>query len=564
MMREAQSIPRSRAIVGRLILLSLCATAVIAIAVALWMTTNLFGYSGARWAPSRVPFVDRVVSLQTGTPADIAGVRVGDRLDIRDLSPAARLRHRNGLVFGQTVVLPIRRDGTRMTVTFAPWLYIRSPGWHAGGWDQLLSVVGEFLAVFVAALIVWRRPDSAEALLLALVLILTNLATAISTANFWVTPWPAVDLIAYIVAQPLGAAGVLLVATYALQFGRPISRARWILTWTTYAIVAFSALVADVGIAGEWLGLIDSQTWFFASTAPAIALIAVPSILPLVCAALALRDAAGNERTRLSWAAGSLAIVFIAAAFWQITQTLGIYVRSGVVVVDIAAFVYPLGLTYALLNRSLLDVGFALNRAAVFAATSLLIAGLFSGLQWLANAFITGLVGAHSVVVNLTIVVLVYYIMRIFRSQTDAVVSTLFFAARNRRLHTLRELPQMIDRISEAEAIAPFVVKELRAGANVEACVTWQEPERESDATTNPEPGGQWVEIPMLVRGQLRGMLFCQGTDGGTFAPDEMLALEQIAYRMATDRDDILATLLRSELRALRSQPILPPSQAVG
>jgi hypothetical protein len=68
----------------------------------------------------------------------------------------------------------------------------------------------------------------------------------------------------------------------------------------------------------------------------------------------------------------------------------------------------------------------------------------------------------------------------------------------------------------------------------------------------------------MLVRGQLRGMLFCQGPDNGTFAPDEMLALEQIAYRMATDRDDILATLLRSELRALRSQPISPPSQAVG
>jgi hypothetical protein len=53
MMREVQSIPRSRAIVGQRILLSLCATAVIAIAVALWMTMNLFGYSGARWLSYR-------------------------------------------------------------------------------------------------------------------------------------------------------------------------------------------------------------------------------------------------------------------------------------------------------------------------------------------------------------------------------------------------------------------------------------------------------------------------------------------------------------------------------
>jgi hypothetical protein len=50
----------------------------------------------------------------------------------------------------------------------------------------------EFWAVFVAALIVWRRPDSDEAQLLALVLILGNLGTAIAPlVNDWVTPWPA-------------------------------------------------------------------------------------------------------------------------------------------------------------------------------------------------------------------------------------------------------------------------------------------------------------------------------------------------------------------------------------
>jgi len=68
----------------------------------------------------------------------------------------------------------------------------------------------------------------------------------------------------------------------------------------------------------------------------------------------------------------------------------------------------------------------------------------------------------------------------------------------------------------------------------------------------------------MLVRGQLRGTLICRAPDDGEFAPDEILALEQLAYRLATDRDDILAASLRTELNALRLQRVgLQASQTV-
>jgi hypothetical protein len=62
------------------------------------------------------------------------------------------------------------------------------------------------------------------------------------------------------------------------------------------------------------------------------------------------------------------------------------------------------------------------------------------------------------------------------------------------------------------------------------------------------------VAFPMVVRDQLRGTLFCQPPDDGEFAPDEMLALEALAYRMLIDRDDILAVSLRAENTALRLQ----------
>ena len=64
-------------------LLALCALALAAIAIALWMTLNLYGASGVDWAASGVPFVDKVATIQPGSPAESAGLRIGDLLDIR-------------------------------------------------------------------------------------------------------------------------------------------------------------------------------------------------------------------------------------------------------------------------------------------------------------------------------------------------------------------------------------------------------------------------------------------------------------------------------------------------
>ncbi len=562
---KAQSSLSPQAMLRQRILLALCALAAAAIAVALWMTLNVYGSSGARWVPSGVPFVDVVAGIQPGSPAEGAGLRVGDRLDIRDLSPQIRLRDRNGFVLGQTVVLPIQRGGMRRTATFVPWPETKTTFWHDDGWDQVLSIVGEFWWVFVAALIVWRRPDSNEAQLLALLLLLSMIGTAIAPQlNSWVSPWPALDLVAYALSQPLSAVGTVMLATYALQFGRPISRARHFLTWTAYAIAALTTTVGIVGIIGEWLGAIDSQSWYFAQTAPSIALAVASSVLPVACAGFAFRDTHGAERARLAWAAGSLSINYLAGAVWATTQTLGTFTHIGTVLIDITVFLSPLGLTYALLSRRLLDVGFALNRAAVFAVTSLLLAGLFAGLQWVANTFLTGLFGVHNVAVEMTIVVAIYYAIRFSRQQTDAIVSRLFFASRNRRMQALREIPNMIDEISDAEAIAPLTVQYLRTGANIEAHVSWHVPDGELTPAEDTEWRASSVAFPMLVRGQLRGTLFCQAPDDGEFAPDETFALEQLAYRMATDRDDILASSLRAELNALRSQRVdLPVSQAL-
>ena len=43
----------------------------------------------------------------------------------------------------------------------------------------------------------------------------------------------------------------------------------------------------------------------------------------------------------------------------------------------IVGIIMPVGLTYSVLSRRLLDVGFALNRAVVYSAVSVVVVGLF-------------------------------------------------------------------------------------------------------------------------------------------------------------------------------------------
>jgi hypothetical protein len=348
-------------------------------------------------------------------------------------------------------------------------------------------------------------------------------------------------------AGPLIAFGIVLLATYAMLFARPANALRRALAWVAYAGAVLSGtlgLLWPLAIVFRipYVGALSSMAYSDITAELSYG-------LPLLCLLATIPQTHGAERARITWASASLLPFYI---FYSIPESiLSDTVSHWLLYVDnIELFLVPLGLTYSLLSRRLLDVDFALNRAAVFAVTSLLLAGLFAGLQWLANALLTGLVRVHNILVDMTIVVIVYYAMRVSRRATDAIVTRLFFPSRNRRLLALRDMGNAIDEISDEETIAPFAEQYLRTNAHVEARVFLQaSPDDDFPSADDRELG---VAFPMTVRGQLRGILFCRPPDDGEFAPDEVLALQQIANRIATDRDDLLAASLRGELNAVR------------
>jgi hypothetical protein len=245
-------------------------------------------------------------------------------------------------------------------------------------------------------------------------------------------------------------------------------------------------------------------------------------------------------------------------------------------------FITPVALTYALLSRQLLDIGFALNRAAVFTATTLLLAGSFAALQWLTNTILVDRTGQHNVAIELAITVIVYYLIRATRVRTDAIVSALFFSHRDRRIRAIEAVANSVDEVGDVQALCSFITQELLARAGIDSQVLFEDsagnyvpavgsapdvrPLDRDDRTivylrttrapvSAPHVAPNAVAYPLLVRARLRGILICRAPAGeNEFAPDENRALMTLATKTAAARDDLLAESMRRELAGLREQ----------
>jgi hypothetical protein len=567
-----------RTVAWRRSLLTLCAFSFACLVAAVVLSTREGARAGVHVQTTEPAFVDHiVVSVHSG--AYRAGLRTGDTIDRRLLTAPNRFRFANAIwPNGSIVALPVQRNGKMR------WINVRTFQPQVFGWQYWLGVSGCAWCLIFATILSLRRADSWEARLLALLLLLTTVASQLFPNN-WITAWPVLDAWAQVVSYVLFFTSLSLLTAYAALFARPLSRTRRLFTWSTYGFAAISIVYSVAGAAGQWYGTLDPVGPVYGSVVAQLAISVPGLVLPLCCAFLAIRESHGLERTRLTWAAVPLAIYILgqlaASLLYTLLPAMGDTIPN--LIGNATIFLAPLGLTYSLLSRKLLDIGFALNRAAVFAATTLLIAGLFSSLQWASNSFVSGVTHTHNVLVQLLIALVTYYIVRLSRTRTEAVVTSLFFAQRERRIEAIRELAIGVDDVAAADDIGAFVVAQLRSGAAVEAVVLLQAdsgdfvpangspPSSESmgaaDATIaalssrrtaiplpqGPKPGT--MAYPMLIRGRLRGVLICAPPDDdGTFAPDEGRALLELATKMASARDDLLAESLRDELRAFRAQ----------
>ncbi len=523
------------------------------------------GDAGLSLVPAHRPYTVTVASVTPRGPAARAGVRAGDRIDLRALSLDDRVLLIASPVAGRAVPLRIERGGSVRTVTIVPER-TRLDGF---GWAAYVMLL--WMAAF-AAVIGWRRPAVPEARLLSLAM---SVYVAADVLQFLATPWPAVDVAVSSLEWSgiLGTLSLALFVRFSELFGRPLGTSRRILDGIAYA---GSIVLGAYGIIGAFAlaaATIDPVPFYFGTGAAA--LLAGVQLLVVAAGIGAVAGSRGVERQRAAWAVVSFGVLFVATSCELLidalvpTTDMQVAAQAGV---NAVALVTPVGLTYAIVSRRLLDIGFALNRAAVFSTVSLIIVSAFMGVEWALGNWLSNLTQFTSTLVGLAVAIVLGFSIKFIHHRVDHAIDHVFFRRRHEQERALLRFAAEAAYVTDADSLLRRTVAEVqahssassvailcRAGRRYEtACSSGAAPpsvDENDPAVVRMRASKEHVHLhryasaidgelafPMVARGALIGMLVSgDKRDADPYAPDEIAALAGVAHAVGVALDMLLA-----------------------
>ncbi len=245
----------------------------------------------------------------------------------------------------------------------------------------------------------------------------------------------------------------------------------------------------------------------------------------------------------------------------------------------------PIALFYGLLLRRTVDIGFVVNRVAVYGLISVTVLAIFVLLEYVVGHFFFETGRAASLAVQLGVALVIGLSVRYLHTAFDRFVDHVLFAKRHHDETALRRFAQeaeaftsaqtLLDRAletvcdhSEARGAAIYLcgdagVTAVRASGDdfprsldrddplLVALRRWKEPV-DTHTVKTVLPDG--MAFPMIARGNLVGVLACRTKrDSTAFAPDEREPLAEVASSVARaldalsrERESSLDTIERS------------------
>ncbi|MGR4064136.1 MAG: hypothetical protein ACLQPV_01650 [Vulcanimicrobiaceae bacterium] len=233
----------------------------------------------------------------------------------------------------------------------------------------------------------------------------------------------------------------------------------------------------------------------------------------------------------------------------------------------------------------LIDIGFVLNRAAVFAIVSSIVIGTFILVEWAASEWLAGTTHTASAVIGMIVALGLGLSLRFIHKYVDGFVDRVFFRKRHDDERALRRFAHEAAYITDRETLLERALRTVEAhtdagdaeilvrdgsaayasGLNgtrkrvdendpgITALRAWNKPvdlHTISDSALRGE-----FAFPMISRGALVGALVCgPKRDGEAYAPDESDALLALAHGVGTALDTLS---LRSEAEAVPLQQTL-------
>jgi hypothetical protein len=328
-----------------------------------------------------------------------------------------------------------------------------------------------------------------------------------------------------------------------------------------------------------WYVLAMPLEWLRQIPTPGLGLAA--ALCAVIAAAIAAR---GGERNRVLWillSVGPYSLWLIITGFIYAKQS----VENAISTVSYVAIVsVPIALTYAVLSRKCIDIGYVLNRTLVFGAISAVVIAVFIIVEYALDALLTNVSHTTSFAIGMVIALGLGLSMRLVHRRVERAVDVVFFRKRHEDEAALRQFAREAPFITDIDTLFERTKREIishagaktvetlvRAGGRYVAEGGDSIDENDPAVLTMRASHGP-IEIhrcatslrggyafPMTSRGDVVGILVC-GTksDGQAYAPDESSTLITVAQAVGSalgsllDRSDGMGEVL-AELRAIRA-----------
>lgn len=457
-----------------------------------------------------------------------------------ELSPAQQVAleaHFNRLALPERLALNagVAVVGSRHVAAGTAW-----PAAHEFDLGYVLRFAAAFWLLAFAILIAARGKPTQDSMLLSALLLVQGAETAFARL---VLPWPLPTALLEGLGGGLLWLGLyVMLALYAARAAK--SRACRIAAIVTCLL----ALPCDIPVEMYKLGIVPQTAW--ADWIDALPII--PCLAGGIFAALALK---GAERQRIAWVFVSYALFWLGWIAVLVAASLGWWTIMPYLnkIENAALFVVPLGLTYAALRRRLFDLGFVLNRAAVFAGVSAIVVGAFVLSEWALGTWFEHTSHEASLAINAALALLLGFSLRFVHHRVDRVVDTVFFRKRHEDEEALRNFAHEAPYVTDPSTLISrtIAIIELRTGADFATVVlcdalgpvdendpalvalrAWHKPLDLHGVDTALR--GE-VAYPMVARGQLMGALVLGAKRSGeAYAPDESAAVGEIARSVAS------------------------------
>ena len=555
---------------------ALTATAILyPLQIALVPESGSFGFStdGIANAPS---ITKRIVEVAPGSPADRAGLRVGDSLPLAQVDTRSRVALHYTLP-GDVAVLDVDRGGegfrkTLIAVHSAPYT-LNVP--------DLIRAVAMFGVFAFGWLVLLRAWDTEHGPLIAAILTVTALDAAADRIPW--TPQTSGPIGAALFGNVAGldalcsALGIMLPLVLAGRLTEWRSSTLRITAASLAAYVLFVVVYCPVLVIRQHIGQatafdefvydwLDNSVLFFAG---AISLL------------IAYRTTQAESRQRVRWLVWGfcpyffgVGLINLVAAFPAGPEWIARYPTSFAVARTAFRFLelsLPAALFYGALVRRVVDIGFVLNRVAVYGILSIAMLSVFVLLEYLVSRIFLDTNRTASLLLQLSVALGIGLSVRYLHSAADRLVDRVLFAKRHADEVALRRFAREAEAYSSTSVLLDRTLEKLRdhsdargaaiylAGdAAVEivrttspefpACIDsddellvklrcWNDPFDTHDARTAFPDG---MVFPITSRGRFVGALACQTKrDFSAFDPDERESLMQVARGLGAGLDAI-------------------------